>query len=312
MRTARIRNDREQCFFHVVNRVSGMPGYLPFGEVEKEKLFTLFEKLQRFYTVELMSVVVMSNHFHAVCCTSPELPDTETVKANYRAFHGSKRAEPDWENPEIVRQYAERMRDVSSMMKDAQQLFTNWFNRRWKRRGRLWADRFKSVVLEGNNAVWECVKYIEMNPVRAGLVEDPADYRFCSWGRYAGGGKHPFREAFQAHVGRAVADRLPEQSFRAVADQFLGELARVAAAERGETAEDISQAKEQAKRGVPFRTTITRRMRYWSDGAIIGSRAFVERFGQEVFGQERMRKKRFERHDASGLVSFRQLRRADL
>ncbi len=101
-----------------------------------------------------------------------------------------------------------------------------------------------------------------MNPVRAGLVEDPADYRFCSWGWYAGGGKHPFREAFQAHVGRAVADRLAESSFRAVADQFRGEIARVAAAERGETAEDIAQAKEQAKRGVPFRTTIRRRMRY--------------------------------------------------
>ena len=114
------------------------------------------------------------------------------------------------------------------------------------------------------------------------------------------------------HVGRAVADRLPDESFRTLADQFRGELARVAAAERGEASEEIFEAKEQAKRGVPFRTTVTRRMRYWSDGAIIGSRAFVERFGQEVFGEERMRKKCFERDDSTNLVSFRQLRKADL
>ena len=144
MRTARIRNDREWCYYHVVNRVSGTPAYLPFGVQEKEKLFTIFESLQQFYTVELISVVVMSNHYHAVCCTSPALPDAETVKANYRAYYGSKRAEPDWDNAEVVRHYAERMRDISALMKDVQQRFTTWFNRRWKRRGRLWADRYKN------------------------------------------------------------------------------------------------------------------------------------------------------------------------
>ena len=41
------------------------------------------------------------------------------------------------------------------------------------------------------------------------------------------------------HVGRAVADRLPDESFRTLADQFRGELARVAAAERGELSEEI-------------------------------------------------------------------------
>jgi hypothetical protein len=43
-------------------------------------------------------------------------------------------------------------------MKDFQQQYTNWFNRTRPRgrRGRLWADRFKSVILESGRAVWEC------------------------------------------------------------------------------------------------------------------------------------------------------------
>ena len=310
MRTARIRNDYDDCVYHCCNRVSGLPGYFPFNSVEKEKLFTLFEQLNRFYTVDILSVVVMSNHYHAVCCTSAELPDAETVKHNYRAFYGADhRAEPDWSNPEIVQRYAERMRDVSCLMKDVQQRFTSWFNRRWKRRGRLWADRFKSVVLGDSRALWECVKYIEMNPVRAEITDDPAEYRFCSWGRFSGSGKHPFQEAFHRHISDIVGERLEDDSFTAVANEFRGELARVAAFERGESSAEIVQAEQEGKHGVPFQVTVTRRMRYWTDGAIIGSREFVDRMSRQVFGDERTDKKRFEPEKATGLVSFRQLRK---
>jgi hypothetical protein len=47
------------------------------------------------------------------------------------------------------------------------------------RYGVLWAERFKSVLLEGGEAVAAVAAYIELNPVRAGLCADPKDYRYC-------------------------------------------------------------------------------------------------------------------------------------
>ena len=76
-------------------------------------------------------------------------------------------------------------------MKDLQQRFTQWYSNNRDRRGTVWADRFKSVLLEGeagNSAVWNCIKYIELNAVRAGMVEDPVDYRYCSWDVWSGRG----------------------------------------------------------------------------------------------------------------------------
>jgi putative transposase len=82
-----------------------------------------------------------------------------------------------------IEQVRARLRDISYFMKDLQQRFTQWYSNNRDRRGTVWADRFKRVLLEGeagNSAVWNCIKYIERNAVRAGIVNDPAAYRYCS------------------------------------------------------------------------------------------------------------------------------------
>ena len=60
----------------------------------------------------------------------------------------------------MVEALSKRTRDISQFIKDVQQRFTSWFNRTRarRRRGTLWADRLKNVVLEGETAVWECLK----------------------------------------------------------------------------------------------------------------------------------------------------------
>ena len=98
---------------------------------------------------------------------------------------------------------ASRMRDVSRFMKDLQQRFTCWFNRSRQpshRRGRLWGDRFKSNIIHGLTGLWTVLKYIEHNPVEAGLTDNAADYRFSSWGEWQGRGRHPFASNFFRHV----------------------------------------------------------------------------------------------------------------
>jgi hypothetical protein len=65
-------------------------------------------------------------------------------------------------------------------MRNIQSGFALWYNRNNNRRGRFWADRFKSVYLENEAAVLDCMLYVELNPVRAGLVERPEDWRGSS------------------------------------------------------------------------------------------------------------------------------------
>ena len=68
---------------------------------------------------------------------------------------------------------AGRMGDVSEFMKELKQRFSKWFNKERNRFGTLWAERFKSVLVEDQpGAVQVVAAYVDLNPVRAGLVTD--------------------------------------------------------------------------------------------------------------------------------------------
>ena len=169
MRTARIRLDQwDTTYYHCINRVAGTPEYFPFGDVEKEHMFKLLERLTIFYCVDIISFVVMSNHIHLICAANPGLPPLEEVRRRWRAFNDPDVHEPLWETPGTYERVAARMRDISCLMKDLQQRFTQWFNRTRpsKRRGFLWSGRFVSNILEKGEALWSCLKYVENNPVR--------------------------------------------------------------------------------------------------------------------------------------------------
>jgi putative transposase len=63
-----------------------------------------------------------------------------------------------------------------------------------KNEGSIWSDRFKSVIVEpSREAMMKVAAYIDLNPVRAEMVDDPADYRFCSYGAALGGQKEARR-----------------------------------------------------------------------------------------------------------------------
>ena len=176
MSRKRLRNDQQWTAMHCCNRIAGMPGEYPFGEPEQKKMFALLEQLSLLYTVEIVSVCIMHSHYHIVVMCPPEgyFPGKREVKKRFRAYYGKARANAmDWTNEEFVRQLAERMRNVSHLLKDFQHRFTCWFNRTRakRRRGHLWADRYKSTILQQRNVLWECVKYVEMNPIRAGLCK---------------------------------------------------------------------------------------------------------------------------------------------
>ena len=66
-------------------------------------------------------------------------------------------------------------------MKSIAQLHSQYFNRTYRRTGTLWEGRFRSCLVQSEAYVLACYRYIELNPVRARIVDDPADFEWSSY-----------------------------------------------------------------------------------------------------------------------------------
>jgi putative transposase len=66
------------------------------------------------------------------------------------------------------------------MMRDLGRSYVRYFNRRHDRSGTLWEGRFRSCLVESAEYVLACYRYIELNPVRAGMVNQPSAYPWSS------------------------------------------------------------------------------------------------------------------------------------
>lgn len=77
-----------------------------------------------------------------------------------------------------IQGYLDRICSLTHFMKELKERFSRWFSKRHDRRGTLWQDRNRSVLVENGEALRTMAAYIDLNPVRAGLVNDPKDYRW--------------------------------------------------------------------------------------------------------------------------------------
>jgi putative transposase len=74
----------------------------------------------------------------------------------------------------------------ATLMRDLGQRYVQYFNRRYGRTGTLWEGRFRSCIAESARYVLACYRYIEMNPVRAGIVQQPSQYAWSSYAANSG------------------------------------------------------------------------------------------------------------------------------
>ena len=75
---------------------------------------------------------------------------------------------------------------ASAVMQSVGRRYTQHFNRRQRRSGTLWEGRFRSTVVASDDYVIACYRYIDLNPVRAGLVESPAGHVWSSYLHHVG------------------------------------------------------------------------------------------------------------------------------
>lgn len=283
MRAARKKVRGEDALYHVTSRFAGPIGEYPMTDADKSKGLEIVRDLTRLFVVDPICICFMGNHYHLILNVPGTPPTPATAAKRWNAFYGKKREHLDpGVQADRCEEVASQLVDLSQFMSQVNQRFTLYYNRVHQRRGPLWADRFKSTILEGRQALWNCAKYVELNPVRAGLVEDPATYRFSSWGWYKRRKEHFFGTAFCRYLRRSLGEAAAAWSDAEVAREFHSELARTMAAERKAAGEavDPMAVKLAARRDEQMPLRFLRQTRLWTDGGVVGGRGFVEAMGR--------------------------------
>jgi REP element-mobilizing transposase RayT len=147
----------------------------PLGDIEKDFMLDLIRRYAELYLVEILGFCLMGNHFHILVRVFPEDKFTdEDILKRYVDFYGDERIFADG----LVPSLRLKLSSLSEFMREIKVGFARFYNRRHNRRGYFWGDRFKSVIVENGVTLINCLAYIDLNPLRAGLVERPEQYRW--------------------------------------------------------------------------------------------------------------------------------------
>ncbi|MDF1824651.1 MAG: transposase [Verrucomicrobiales bacterium] len=316
MRTARLLGEG-RSFYHVMSRV--VDRRMIFEAGDKEVFRNIMRSLEAFTGVRVVTYCLMTNHFHLLLdvpgkgelkplseddllSVLPGLYDSFTVLGVKQELERARLAGNETWREEILFRYEKRRGDMGLFLKDLKQRVTLYMNKRLNRTGTLWEGRYKSVLVEGSEtALVTVAAYIDLNPVRAGMVERPEDYR---WGGYAEA-VSASRGAKQARagLGTVLSASLSDPDFKVdwhrtqdcyrlyLYDGELGDSAEEAGGS-DDRCEDRNGRRDQAlpgQRAVPVRQILRRRVRYFCDGAILGTAEFVD----AVFTREQKQRQRY-------------------
>ena len=253
------------CHNHVVDSVAGeeFRDY-PFDDKDKEQITKIFKRTLQKYRIEALSFCCMSNHYHALLVADRrKFTDDEMVKAYNKLYKNKiekKQMSPMNQSSPKCKRMADYSNDISHFMRDFQHAVTRYYNKKNDRKGTLWRSQFKSVLVERARALVNMITYIELNPVRAGIVEDSADYPFSFWGEWKQKGRHPYQQAFSKHLRELLAEdgenlRTKEELYMA----FEREMRRVHDKKDGQNQERNSTYTESLSVGEYFFCTLTNR-----------------------------------------------------
>lgn len=294
MRRPRIKAEGHG-FYHCISRTcEGRHAFTTTSSIciEAEVFVGLMHQLANFCGIRILTYAVMSNHFH-ILCEVPErrpLSDEELLERVENLYGPGrrkrvaleleaclKRSDSEWSRAQIHNAFVRRMFDVSVFIKELKGGFAQWYNRRHNRFGVFWAERFKSLLVEGGRAVRAVAAYIDLNPVRGGLCRDPKDYRFCGYAEAIAGGSQSARSGISSAF--AYSSSLP---WKEVAEQyrcllFSTGLKSAARPNRGGFDQGTVQRVIEKERGeLSMLALLNCRVRYFTQGGILGSQHFVE------------------------------------
>ena len=318
-----VGEEDRSAIYHCVSRIVGREFLL--GRDEKEQFVKYMRLYEHFCGVRVLSYCIMSNHFHILVEVPPvcdqQLSDDALlerlellyskeyigiVRGHLQSLSAIESDEARLAHQKIREKFTRRMWDLGLFMKTLKQRFSSWYNKQHGRRGTLWEARYKSTLVENGYAARTMSAYIDLNPLRAGMVKDPKDYRWCSYAEAVAGGQLARNgimrvlsklDSDTAFDGWAGAKDISHYDWRSVAGRYrliifedgasFGESAanaqRTKKQRRGISEKDL--IREQERGGKLSIAEVARcKSRYFVDGAVLGSREWVNKVIEGIKG----------------------------
>ena len=287
-RGRRLKLERDGSTYHVMARTARQEFVFTADSI-KEWMYRRMVWLSSIYYVELHAVTIMDNHYHLVLSVRKPSPDERDVRSRFEAFQKSKRHPRKWGEWLFDEWYA-KLTDLSCFMQELNGSMARHINRLDGKRGHLWGERFKSVLIEDGVGLLQCMSYVELNCVRAEICEKPSDYRFCSVGRFVQGGRKAAGVVFPALKGFDFLKTTARQQ-RGFA-LFVDHLAARCAGEAGSYPVVMAEI-EQLVDSMDIKAFIDlalKRTGWAAHSLILGGEVFcremIARFGLQPFGRE--------------------------
>jgi putative transposase len=306
------------CFYHVLSRV--IERRFIFEDRERDLFKKLMRQQELFSGVRVLTWTCMSNHFHMLVAVDDRSADEQQqvldqlmqddeaffvrlghiyhqdalkdlrkylklIRESSASDEAKIKEIAKWKQP-----YLNRMFDLSCFVGEIKQRLSQWYNREHLRIGPLWEDRFKSVLVQGESGVLATVAaYIDLNAVRAGIVKDPRDWRWCGYSEAVAAQSRSRNGMYEVlglgmNSGQANVVLRDGEAWRNVHQRYRELLMHEAMQRRDEDGRVVRKGispeefAEEEARGfeLPSPLLLHQRIRYFVDGLVLGSEAFVE------------------------------------
>jgi putative transposase len=264
---------------HIIQRGNNRQ-LIVLDDADRQFLLALWQAQAQACQVAVHAYVLMGNHFHL-------LATPETAQG------------------------------VPRIMQAVGRSYVRYFNNRHGRSGTLWEGRYRSTLIETERYLLACMAYIDLNPVRAGMVAEPAEYRWSGYGEAVGGGakgngkkaREGLVRACMSHKGVGFAAekwqevaRVYRKLLGVALERKAGRAGEMVAAEKKKRLAAVTEKSlqrgaksdgngvkqeddEMVLREMEMAAMLRHRVRYFTAGAVIGSKMFVN----EAFAQARER-----------------------
>lgn len=286
MRTPRIKVDPAagEASYHCMART--VNGERIFDDSAKEVLRKHLWDIADYCGIEIITYGILVSHFHVVVRVPVrDKVDNGELLRRYQVLH-PRPSRYQTARLEVIKQQLESngaeaekwrrrqlalMGDLSPFMQLLKQRFSTWFNKSRNRFGTLWAERFKSVLVEGPGPILRMMSaYVDLNCVRAHLKADPKDYRFCGYAEAVAGNVRA-----RQGLRRVCGGKDWEETHADYRKILFG--AGTALRKKGGSISSEAFARVMAEGGkLPLPDVLRCRIRYFTQCAVLGSKTFVE------------------------------------
>ena len=147
-----LRLKAPNVVYHITSRTNGKRLYLK-SKKDHKALCRCLERIRLKYKALVYKYLPMGNHFHLVI----QLPDNS---------------------------------DLSQFMCEFKARYAKYYNRRYNTSGHFWGERFHSTIVQADQHLLACFRYVDLNPVKAGLVQHPSQWEHHCYPYYAHGQEH--------------------------------------------------------------------------------------------------------------------------